>query len=186
MKGQGKKAGVPTGPEGAENIDKIRDILFGSQARDIDKRFARLEETVRRELRSMETSMTQRLDSLEDYFKGEVESLAKQLKTEHKERSSSVDDLKGTLKDTKQLLEKNTTALDRQLNKGQGELRQQLLDRSKKLTDDMQKKDKEITTLLETSVQELRTDKTDRLALADLFMGMALQLKEEFSIPKGK
>ena len=186
MKNQDTKKVVKTAPEGAENIDKIRDILFGSQARDIDKRFARIEELVRRELRSMEVSTTQRLDSLEDYFKGEIESLVKQLKTENKERATSVDDLKGKLKDTQQLLEKKTVALDQQMTKGQGDLRQQLLERSKKLNDDMQKKYKEITKLLETSIQELRTDKTDRLALADLLMGMALQLKEEFKIPGRK
>lgn len=186
MKSQGTKKVAQVAPEGPENIDKIRDILFGSQSRDIDKRFARLEELVRRELRSMEVSTTQRLDSLEDYFKGEIESLVKQLKTENKERTTSDDDLKGKLKDTQQLLEKKTIALDQQMTKGQGDLRQQLLERSKKLNDDMQKKYKEIMKLLETSVQELRTEKTDRLALADLLMGVALQLKKEFKIPGRK
>ena len=32
-------------PEGA-NVDKIRDILFGSQMRDYEKRFVRLEDNV--------------------------------------------------------------------------------------------------------------------------------------------
>ena len=186
MKGQGTKDIIQTGQEGVENIDKIRDILFGSQARDIERRFTRLEELVRRELRTMETNTTQRLDSLEDFFKGEIESLAKQLKTENKERANSVEELKVKLKDVNQLLEKKTTALDQQMTKGQGDIRQQLLERSKKLNDDIQKKYKEIMKLLETSVQELRTDKTDRLTLADLLIGVALQLKEEFKIPEGK
>jgi len=34
---------------GAGNVDKIRDILFGSQMRDYESRFARLEETLIKE-----------------------------------------------------------------------------------------------------------------------------------------
>src|SRR5947209_6262346 len=34
---------------GAGNVDKIRDILFGTQMRDYDSRFARLEETLVKE-----------------------------------------------------------------------------------------------------------------------------------------
>ena len=38
---------------GAGNVDKIRDILFGSQMRDYETRFARLEETLAKEISDM-------------------------------------------------------------------------------------------------------------------------------------
>jgi hypothetical protein len=38
----GERAGDPTG---AASIDKVRDILFGNQVREFERRFARLEET---------------------------------------------------------------------------------------------------------------------------------------------
>ena len=185
MKAQDTKKISPVVPEGAENIDKIRDILFGSQVRDFEKRFARLEEFVKREIRSLETGTTQRFDSLENYIRSEIESLSKQLNTEQKERSNSVEDLSSSLKETKKTIDKKTALLDQQMTKGQGDLRQQLLDRSKKITDEMRNKYKEITAVLERSVKELQTDKTDRLALADLFMEVSLRLKEEFKIPAG-
>ena len=185
MKAQGTKKASQTGPQGVENIDKIRDILFGSQAREFEKRFVHLEEYVKREIRSLEAGTTQRFDSLENYVRSEMESLSKQLNAEQKERTSSVEGLSSGLKDTKKSFEKKTALLDQQMVKGQGDLRKQLLERSKKITEEMRDKYKEITTVLEKSVRELQTDKTDRLALADLFVEMAMRLKEELKIPKG-
>ena len=37
------------GEQGAASVDKIRDILFGSQIKNYESRFARLEETLARE-----------------------------------------------------------------------------------------------------------------------------------------
>ncbi len=44
-----KDARTPQVIQGAGNVDRIRDILFGSQMRDYETRFSRLEETVARE-----------------------------------------------------------------------------------------------------------------------------------------
>src|SRR5271155_6246436 len=62
-------------PEGA-NVDKIRDILFGSQMRDYEKRFVRLEDTVTKALDTLREDMTKRFDTLSNYMKEEVDSLS--------------------------------------------------------------------------------------------------------------
>ena len=60
-----------SGKEGGEgaNVDKIRDILFGSQMREYEKRFTRLEEQVAKSLDGIREDMKKRLDALEDPFK---------------------------------------------------------------------------------------------------------------------
>jgi hypothetical protein len=62
-------------PEGA-NVDKIRDILFGSQMRDYEKRFVRLEDTVTKALDTLREDMTKRLDTLGSFIRQEVDSLS--------------------------------------------------------------------------------------------------------------
>src|SRR6202453_5406821 len=59
--------------EGA-NVDKIRDILFGSQMRDYEKRFVRLEDTVTKAIDTLREDMTKRLDTLSNYIKEETDS----------------------------------------------------------------------------------------------------------------
>ena len=50
---------------GAGNVDKIRDILFGSQIKNYETRFHRLEETLARESADLKETMRRRFESLE-------------------------------------------------------------------------------------------------------------------------
>src|SRR6202161_4996226 len=68
-------------PEGA-NVDKIRDILFGSQMRDYEKRFVRLEDNVTKAIEGLREDMTKRLDTLGAFGRQEVDSLSKRIKSE--------------------------------------------------------------------------------------------------------
>src|SRR5262245_5515000 len=74
---------------GGGNVDKIRDILFGSQMRDYEIRFARLEETVVKETSELRDSSRRRFDQLEQYIKREFETLESRLKAEREERSDA-------------------------------------------------------------------------------------------------
>ncbi|HID35882.1 MAG TPA: hypothetical protein EYP39_00670, partial [Ghiorsea sp.] len=58
-------------PETAEvgNVDQIRDIIFGSQMRDYEQRFVRLEERVLNEADALRSETNNRLDALETYIK---------------------------------------------------------------------------------------------------------------------
>src|SRR6202162_5426794 len=67
-----------SGKEGGEgaNVDKIRDILFGSQMRDYEKRFIRLEDNVTKAIEGLREDMTKRLDNLRAFVRQEVDSLS--------------------------------------------------------------------------------------------------------------
>src|SRR6202162_6664752 len=59
-------------PEGA-NVDKIRDILFGSQMRDYEKRFIRLEDNVTKAKEGLGEDMTKGLDTRRAFVSEGVE-----------------------------------------------------------------------------------------------------------------
>ena len=59
----------------SQNVDRIRNILFGSQMRDYDGRFQRLEERLVRDAAEVRSDLQKRLEALEAFMKGEVESL---------------------------------------------------------------------------------------------------------------
>ena len=62
------------------NIDQLRDIIFGGQMRDYDKRFARMEERLVKEVSELREEVSKRYTSLERYVRGEVESLTRELR----------------------------------------------------------------------------------------------------------
>jgi len=114
---------------GGANLDKVREILFGGQMREVERRLARLEERLLKETQDLKEDVKQRLGALETFARQEAVSLADQLKGERAERLESA----GTL-------ERRHTALDEQLSKGQRELRQQILEQHQRLSDDMRHK----------------------------------------------
>lgn len=165
------------------NIDKIRDILFGVQMRDYEKRFARLEERLIKESSDLRDDTKKRFDALELYIKQEFESLSGRLAAEQNSRGEAVEALSLGITDTARAFEKKTAQIDEQNARTQSELRQQILDQSRGLNDSIRQKYEELTAALQREAAELRTDKTDRSALAALFTEVAMRLNNDFKIP---
>ncbi|MEA5602172.1 hypothetical protein [Nostoc sp. UHCC 0252] len=161
------------------NLDKVREILFGNQIRDTERRFTRLEEHLIKELGNVRDETRKRLDALEIYIKQEVDSLTQRLKNEQLERDSQLKAVVEESKTTSIFLEKKITQFEEQNTNNQRELREQILNQSKNLQDDIQQKSQEILTLLEREAQELRRDKTDRSHLAAIFAELAMRLNAE-------
>lgn len=168
---------------GGGSVDKIREILFGIQMRDYEKRFVRLEERLLKESSDLRDETKQRFDSLELYIKNEFEALGERLIAEQNTRADSLEQLSKGVKDTFRAVDKKTAQMDEQSAKNHRDLRQQMLDQSKTLSDDLRQKHSEILAALEREAAELRSDKTDRSALAALFTEVAMRLNNDFKIP---
>jgi DNA anti-recombination protein RmuC len=158
----------PADLAGVGSLDKIRDILFGAQARDYDKRFARLEERLTKESSDLRESVKRHFDSLENYIRQEFESLAERLKTEQNERAEAVRGLTEDLKNSALAFEKRVGQLDDQLARGQRDLRQQILEQSKSLSEEIRDKHEEVSAAFERDAQELREDKAGRATVLEV------------------
>ena len=164
---------------GAGNLDKVRDILFGGQARDIDRRFQRLEDRLLKETADLKDDVRKRLAALEQFMKQESATLAERIKTEHDERTDATKDLARDARESVKAFEKKTGQLDDQVGRVQRELRQQILDARQSLTEDLRQKIDDVLLRLSQESADLRTQKTDRAALAALLTDMALRLSNE-------
>jgi len=169
--------------EDGGNIDKVRDILFGGQMRDYERRFIKLEERLLQETSELKDEVRKRLAALEQFMKQEAASLADRIKTEHEERTDETKDLAREQRESAKAFEKKAGALDDSIGKAQRELRQQLLELQQRMSDEMRQKVDDVLARLTQEANELRNDKTDRAALASLLTEMALRLTNELSIP---
>ncbi len=91
--------------EGA-NVDKIRDILFGSNMREYEKRFARLEERLTKSTDALRDDLKKRFDTLESYVREEMESNNQRLKAEKAERNEGLKELTRETRDSSKSIEK--------------------------------------------------------------------------------
>jgi hypothetical protein len=164
---------------GSGNVDKIRDILFGSQMRDYEKRFGRLEERMLKEVSNLKDELKKGFDSLETYVKKQLEILSDRQKMEQDDRTAAIQEVSRDLKETATGMEKKISNTEDQLNKRARDLHDQILMQSKTLSEEVQKKHDAITSALERETRELQNDKVDRSSLGELLMEMALRLTNE-------
>lgn len=161
------------------NLEKVRDLLFGGQMRDYDRRFARLEERLVQETSELRDEVRKRLASLEALVKAEVESLSDRLRAEQDARSGAARDLARELRETAQRFEERTLQLDDLVARTQRELRQQLHAQQQELGEDIRQRVEDVLARLAREAHELRADKADRSALAALLTEMAMRLTGE-------
>jgi hypothetical protein len=168
---------------GAGNLEKVRDILFGNQMREVDRRFARLEERIIKETRDLKDDIKRRLDALEAYTIKETETLAGHIRQEQGDRVDANARLARDLADTAEAFERRSASLDEQRAKSQREIRQHILEQMQRLSEETRERIDEVLAALARETHELRHDKTDRMALASLLKEMAMRLTDEFRLP---
>jgi chromosome segregation ATPase len=167
------------GQDTGASVDKIRDILFGSQIKNYEARFARLEENLVRETVELKETMRRRFESLEGFFRSETETLAARLRAEREERSSQAQALDRDMKGADDELSRKIHALDASTAEAQSGLRKELMAESHKLIEEIGQRYDRLRSLLENRVGELRNLKTDRAVLAALLTDMANKIGED-------
>jgi hypothetical protein len=190
---QAEQAHKSDRPEQAENrngaidetgkVDRIRDILFGSQMRDYDDRFQRLDERLTREAADTRSDIQKRLEALETFIKGALDSVSNRLNTEQFARGHAVEKLTADLAETAKALELATKNLGEHANTEFHALRQQLLEQSKALSDEIREKHGQAKADLDREAEQIRGAMTHREGLAEMFSEVALRLKNEFRVP---
>jgi DNA anti-recombination protein RmuC len=165
------------------NIDKVRDILFGGQMRDYERRFARLEERLLQETSELRDEVRRRLTALEQFIKQEAESLDDRIRAEQDARLDATRDLAEDTRDSIKAFEKRTGQIDDTISRVQRDLRQQILDLQQSTTDELRQRIDDVVSRLNRASADLRNDKADRATIASLLTEMAMRLTNELQIP---
>jgi hypothetical protein len=170
------------GPESGASVDKVRDILFGSQIKQFETRFNRLEENLRRETTDLKETMRRRFESVEGFFKTETEALATRLRGEREERTTACITIDQDLKATHDAIGRQIHALDASTAEAQSGLRLELMAESRKLMDEIAERHETVRALIEYRIAELHYQKADRALLSTLLADLGSQLSDDSQI----
>lgn len=160
------------------NLEKIRDILFGQQARDHERRFTLLEQSLAKEASALRTELNKRFDALEAYMQQEVAVLSGRLQHEQQARGEALQQLVADLTGLGTVVEKRSTELAQQTLQTEHTLRQEALAHMNELKEDLRATQTQLTDSLDRSVRDLRHTKTDRTALAELLAELSKKLHD--------
>jgi hypothetical protein len=172
---------------GAEvvGVDKIRDLLFGNQMQDYDRRFSKLEERFHQRFKEIETDTARNLGAFESNAKKQIESLSNQLREEKDVRSDADKETERTLREQNQSLEKRLRSISDQLNQLERDMADRLTQEAQALRDEIKRRNEDTQHTLEKMFAELGNVKTDRNLLAGLFVEVAKCLNQDVGPKNG-
>jgi DNA repair exonuclease SbcCD ATPase subunit len=168
----------------AVSVDKIRDILFGNQMQDYDRRFLQIDERFQQKLRDLEAETTRHLHTVESSLKKQLDSVANQMVQEKDLRSDSNKELERNLRDQVQTLEKRIGQLSAQLGQFERDFTERVTQETQALRDELKRRNDDTRAAVEKMFAELSGVKTDRNLLAGLFVEIAKCLNQDVA-PKG-
>ncbi len=172
--------------ESPENLDKVRDILFGGHMRAVEGRIARIEERLLREQQSLRADLEGAIAGLEGYTRKELEALGEKVKAERAKRAEDLKALAAETRESLRALDKRLAKLDEATSGADADLRSQLLEQKRAHAAEVKQLAEELSAELRRAQQELRAEKADLSSLISVFSDMAVRLTEELQPPPAK
>ncbi|MFN8674438.1 MAG: hypothetical protein U0457_20455 [Candidatus Sericytochromatia bacterium] len=168
-------------PSGS-NLEKVRDLLFGENIRESERKFSNIENKLRKETSELRDEMNKRFESLESYIKNEITDLSEQIRKESESREDAFKKLSEQIKENNHNFEKKVKQLEDSVSKSQRESRENILTQTQKLSDEIRKKYEELWSALQKEYHELHFRKTDKEVISNLFIELAMRLNDEFKV----
>jgi len=171
---------------GAGNVEQIRDILFGAQMREYERRFLDLDRRLEADLARLRESQEKRVAEVEKRIDDQLDQLGKRLHQEMQERGSALADLESNLQQAARTargeLDKTLDALGQELAAKDERQRAALADAQASA----QARAGETESALSRIGAELHASKVGREDLSALLSELALRLKGDVdsSTPK--
>jgi chromosome segregation ATPase len=165
--------------DGAVGVEKIRDLLFGNQIQDYDRRFSSLEERFLQRFKDIASETTHSLGAIESNAKQHIESLANQLRAEKELRADADKDIDRTVREQNQTVEKRLRAMSDQLSQLERDMADRVTQETQSIREEIKRKSEDLQRTIEKMFSELGNVKTDRNLLAGLFLEVAKCLNQD-------
>src|SRR3984957_10396948 len=163
----------------APGVEKIRELLFGNQMQDYDRRFEVIEQRFQQKMRDQEAESTRALQSMESSVKKQLESIAGQVRQEQDLRAEADKEFGRGLREQIQGLEKHLSKVADQLASLERDFTERLSHESQTLREESRRRTDDTRAAIERMLAELMHVKTDRSLLAGLFVEIARCLNQD-------
>ena len=173
-------------------MNQVRDLLFGTQLKDIETRFQRQEARFQREVNDAKEALKTRLDSLENFMRSETASLVHRinteaaerdavLKAEQKERIEAFNTLSSNIAASEKALERRLAALSSTLDNTEQEIRKLLQAETNSLNNKIDEKYEAALNVISETASQIRHDMVYRSTLSNMFTETAVKLSNQWT-----
>ncbi len=168
------------------NIDQIRDIIFGSQLRDFETRFDKLESDLSMLQQEIEDRTEQVKTVLSTEMRAAVEALEKKFKTLNLNTQEESADLKQQIDRVNRKFSTSLEALDEAIDKQSNSIRDELSQTRDRLQEDVRSLKNQVFEELTRRFSVLRDEKVARDDMAEILFELGMRLKGTEFVPELK
>lgn len=163
----------------ADNVDTIRDILFGNQMREFDRKFTQLEKNMSSDLDALRRDNINQMDSLKSFIESEISILSSKLANTEQAQIDEMDKLDSTIQKHFKTVEGKISATNDTLDKLSHDSSQKFLKQSQDFATSMSEQMKESRDRMDGHREELSSSKVDKALLSELLNSLALQINND-------
>ena len=161
-----------------DNIDQIRDIIFGAQKREYDRRFEQIESAIA----GVRNDLLQRISEVHDQLTSEIMSVGQSMDKRIRLLTTSTQEDTASLRNqidvTDRKLSNTLAALAHETSESAAALNRALGEMRSKVQDEMRVMREHMTRELDTHVQALREGKISKDAMAEILFELGMRLKD--------
>lgn len=136
-------------PSPANNLDQVREILFGSYVRDFERKLARIEGIVASQGDELRADTKRMVEVLEAHLKRETDAQSTQQQSDRAAQMTALTNVAREARDAVAELDQRIKKLEDGLIRAQRDFRQQLLDEAKGFVEQTRSLKEELTSTLQ-------------------------------------
>lgn len=159
------------------NVDQIREILFGSQSRELKEKFERLESSIKTIHEEMRKKMEQSQSDFNSKIESEVEAISRKIKNITSQQQDEFADVRDSAIKQEKRLQNALDIVEEELNAKREQLQKQQSENTVTLRSQMDRLQDELLSVLDTKISELGLAKLSRDDAADIMMEAAMAMK---------
>jgi len=159
------------------NVDQIREILFGSQSRELKEKFDKLEASIKSIHEEMRKKMEQAQNDFNSKIESEVETISRKIKNMTSQQQDEFADVRDSALKQEKRLQNALDIVEEELNAKREQLQKQQAENTTTLRSQMDTLQDELLTVLDEKISELGLSKLSRDDAADIMMEAAMAMK---------
>lgn len=162
--------------EALKDLERIREILYGSEKRDTGRRLEQMEQKLESFAVRVDTEIQRRMEAFEEQIKAEVRGLAAEIRTEQERRGQVLEAALRDFRNAIQEMEQKIDGMAARASSNERELRDLVGLQVQSLTELMRLNHDEVTAALSRTTRELRAETVDWPGLANALREVAKQV----------
>ncbi len=159
------------------NVDQIREILFGSQSRELKEKFDKMEASIKTIHEEMRKKMEQTQNDFNSKIESEVEAIGRKIKNMTTQQQDEFSDVRDSAIKQEKRLQNALDIVEEELNAKREQLQKQQADNTTALRSQMDTLQDELLNVLDEKISDLGLSKLSRDDAADIMMEAAMAMK---------